>query len=90
MEEKKEGTRVGIVSLIIETDYEESIRRINEVLHEYRAYVLCRLGYPMADKGMNLICLPVEGPMDRLNRLVGTLGRLDGVTAKITCAPEKN
>ena len=41
-----------------------------------------RMGIPYRTKEMNIICVAVDAPMDRINALTGALGRLDGVTAK--------
>ena len=34
------------------------------------------------DKGVNVICLMLDAPMDVINALSGKLGRLPGVSAK--------
>ena len=47
-----------------------------------RTYVLGRLGIPYREKGLSVICLVLDAPMDVINALTGKLGRLPGVSAK--------
>ena len=41
-----------------------------------------RMGIPYKPKGVSVICLAVDAPMDIINGLTGKIGRLPGVSAK--------
>lgn len=40
------------------------------------------MGIPYRQKGVSIICLAVDAPLDVINGLTGKLGRLPGVSAK--------
>ena len=77
-------TRVAVVSIIVENS--ESVSSLNDVLHEYGDFIIGRLGLPYKEKNMNIICVAVDAPMDKINALTGALGRLPGITAKAVCS----
>ena len=73
-------TRIAAVSILVEGP--ESVETINGILHDYAPYILGRMGIPYREKGINVICLVLDAPMDVINALSGKLGRLPGVSAK--------
>lgn len=73
-------TRVAVISMII--DNEESAAAINSLLHDCREYIIGRMGIPYRAKGLNIINVVLDAPMDAVSALSGKLGRLPGVTAK--------
>ena len=77
-------TRVAVISIIITND--ESVARLNGLLHDYAQYIIGRMGLPYRAKGMNIICVAVDAPRDVVSALSGKLGCLPGVTAKTTYA----
>ena len=40
------------------------------------------MGIPYREKGVSIICLALDAPLDVINALSGKLGRLPGVSAK--------
>ena len=45
--------RVSVISIIIKK--EESIGAVNELLHEFREYIVGRMGIPYRDRGVSII-----------------------------------
>ncbi|NLK45349.1 MAG: iron-only hydrogenase system regulator [Treponema sp.] len=80
MENIKEETRVAVISIIVEN--KESISALNNILHEYSCYVIGRMGLPYLQKGVNIICIAIDAPQDKINALSGKLGKLSGISAK--------
>ena len=72
--------RIAAVSILVEGP--DSVETLNAILHDYAPYVLGRLGIPYREKGLSVICLVLDAPMDVINALTGKLGRLPGVSAK--------
>ena len=73
-------TRIAALAILVEEP--ESVEKLNALLHEYAPYVLGRMGIPDREKGVNVICLALDAPLDVVNALCGKLGRLPGVSAK--------
>ena len=77
-------TRVAVISIIVTES--DRVEMLNELLHEYSAYIIGRMGIPYKEKGISIISIAIDAPMDRINSLTGALGRLDGINAKVTYA----
>lgn len=75
-------TRVAVLSIIIERP--DAADALNSLLHEYRDYIIGRMGIPYRHKGINIICVAMDAPMDTINALSGALGRIQGISAKAT------
>ena len=77
-------TRVAVISIII-TDAGR-VEELNDLLHEYSEYILGRMGIPYREKGLHIISVAIDAPMDRINSLSGALGRITGISAKVIYA----
>lgn len=73
-------TRVAVISIIVEDI--EAAESINILLHQYRQYVIGRMGVPYAPKKISIISVAVDGPMDAISALSGKLGAIEGVSTK--------
>ena len=73
-------TRVAVISIIIEDS--GSVQPMNEILHQYADYIIGRMGIPYRAKGINIISIAVDAPMNVINTLSGRIGKLPGVSAK--------
>lgn len=73
-------TRIAVVGIVVEE--EESAEALNEILHEYRKYIIGRMGIPYRQKGLNIISIAVDAPQDVISALSGKVGRLPGVSSK--------
>ena len=74
------NTRVAVIGIIVED--EDSVARLNEVLHDYGQYIIGRMGVPYRARGINVISVAVDAPADKISALAGKIGNLDGVSAK--------
>ena len=73
-------TRIALIGIIVEK--EESVERLNGLLHEYRRCIVGRMGIPYPKKGVSMISVAVDAAQDEINALSGKIGRLDGISAK--------
>lgn len=73
-------TRVAVISIIIEEP--GSVQAMNELLHQYSEYIIGRMGIPYRTKGINIISVAMDAPLDQINALSGKIGRLPGISAK--------
>lgn len=74
--------RIALVGVIVEEA--SSVEKLNGVLHEYRAYIIGRMGIPYEKKNISIISIAVDAPNDVISALSGKLGALPGVSTKTT------
>lgn len=72
--------RISVVSIILES--QEAAASVNELLHEYREWVVARMGVPYREKGVSIISVVFDAPPDVTSALSGKLGMLKAVTSK--------
>ena len=73
-------TRVAVISIIVENV--DAVQKINEILHEYRGFVIGRMGIPYRTKGISIISVAVDAPQEKISALSGRIGKLPGISAK--------
>ena len=52
--------KVSVISIIVKD--EESAGRVNELLHEFRQYIVGRMGIPYRDRGVSIISVVLDAP----------------------------
>ncbi|WP_230398997.1 TM1266 family iron-only hydrogenase system putative regulator [Novisyntrophococcus fermenticellae] len=72
--------RVAVAAIIVEKP--DSVTPLNELLHEYRQYIIGRMGIPYRERSISIISLAMDAPQDIINAMTGKIGRLKGVTVK--------
>ena len=77
-------SRLSVISIIVKD--EESAGEINGLLHEFRRYIVGRMGIPYRDKGVSIISVVIDAPGDVTSSLSGKLGMLEGVSANTLTA----
>ena len=83
MEEK----RLAVVSIIVEDG--ERVAEVNALLHDYATYILARLGVPISEREVSVICIVMDAPGDITSALSGKLGMIKGVSTKTTVSKLK-
>ena len=73
-------TRVAVMSIIVENV--ESVETLNNILHEYREFIIGRMGLPYHQKKINIISIALDAPQDVISALSGRIGNLAGVNVK--------
>lgn len=73
-------TRIAVVGIVIED--ENSVEKLNEILHEYRQYIIGRMGIPYHEKKISIISIAVDAPQSVISALSGRIGKLQGVSSK--------
>ena len=77
-------SRVSVISIIIKD--EEAAVTVNELLHEFRNYIVGRMGIPYRQREVSIISVVLDAPGDVTSSLSGKLGMLKGVSAKTLTA----
>ena len=77
-------TRVAVMSIIIENN--DSVERLNHLLHEYSSHIIGRMGIPYRTRGISIVSVALDAPQDTISALAGKLGSLPGVSVKTACS----
>lgn len=73
-------TRVALIGIIVED--QEVAGRLNEILHQYKQYIIGRMGIPYQKRDVSIISIVIDAPGDVISALSGKLGMLKGVSSK--------
>ena len=76
----KQNNRIAVVSILI-ADRSVS-EKVNGFLSEYGEWILGRMGIPYKEKGVSVLSVVMDAPVEITNALTGKLGRLSGVSVK--------
>lgn len=80
-------TRIAVIGIVVEDP--DSVETLNEILHEYRDYIIGRMGVPYRAKKVNIISIAVDAPQDTISAMSGKIGKLPGVSSKTAYAGAK-
>ena len=72
--------RVALIGIMVENH--DSIETMNRILHEYGQYIIGRMGLPYRERGLSIISIVLDAPMNQISSLSGKLGMLDGISTK--------
>lgn len=73
--------RVALLGIIVENN--NSIDKLNHLLHEYGQYIIGRMGIPHRERHMNIISIVMDAPQGVISALSGKVGMLPGVSSKV-------
>ena len=80
-------TRIALIGIIIEE--EKGITPTNQLLHEYRDFIVGRMGIPYREKDINIISIVLDAPENAISTLSGKLGMIEGISVKSMFAKSK-
>ena len=72
--------RVALIGIVVEDM--ESVEAHNHILHEYGDYIIGRMGIPYRCRGISIISIAVDAPMNVISTISGKLGMLKGLSVK--------
>ena len=72
--------RIAAVSIIV-SDRSAS-EKINAALSAYGEYILGRMGIPYKEKGVSVLSVVLDAPVEITNALTGKLGTIENVSVK--------
>lgn len=60
-------SRIAVISIIVENS--DSVECLNRILHEYGIYIIGRMGIPYRQRGISIISVAIDAPLDIINAL---------------------
>lgn len=79
-EEKTKENRIAVVSILV-ADRVVS-EQINTVLSEFGDWIIGRMGIPYKEKGVSILSIVMDAPVEKVNTLTGKIGKMKGVSVK--------
>ena len=73
-------TRVAVMSIIVENS--QMVESLNAILHNYSEYIVGRMGIPYRKRGVSIIAIALDAPMNTISSLSGKVGSLQGISVK--------
>ncbi len=73
-------TRIAVIGIVVEK--EESVEELNEILHDYREYIIGRMGIPYHKRNVSIISIAVDAPQPVISAMSGKIGKLKGISSK--------
>ena len=73
-------TRIAVMGIIVENM--DSVEKLNLLLHDYRTYIIGRMGIPYKDKGISIVSVAVDAPQNVISTMSGKIGSLEGISVK--------
>ena len=77
-------SKLAVLAIIVENA--DAVQKVNGLLHEFCDYILGRMGLPCKQRGLSVISIIIDAPMQTINSLSGKLGMIDGVSSKTLTA----
>lgn len=73
-------TRVAVMGIIVENlDF---VEKLNSLLHEYGKFIIGRMGIPYRQKGINIVSIAIDAPVEIISAVAGKIGKLEGISIK--------
>lgn len=73
-------TRIALLAIIVENS--DSVNDLNILLHDYKDYIIGRMGIPYREKGVHIISIAIDAPQNMIAALSGKIGSLNGISIK--------
>jgi len=73
-------TKVAVMSIIVEDN--ETVEKLNKILHEYSEYIIGRMGIPYRQRKISIISIAMDAPQNTVSSLAGKIGNLPGISVK--------
>ncbi len=73
-------TRIALIGIVVE--HKDSVKKLNDILHEYGEYIVGRMGIPYPKRNISVISIVMDSPSDTISALSGKLGMIPHVTIK--------
>lgn len=68
---------IAIMAIIVEN--RDSVEKINKILHEYREFIIGRMGLPYNEKNISIISIILDAPKDKIDELSAKIGEIQHV-----------
>ena len=68
-------TRTALIGIVVEDG--SSVDKLNSILHDYKKFILGRMGLPHPSKEISIISIAMEAPADTISALGDSLSEAE-------------
>lgn len=79
--ENKTENRIALIGIVVENL--EMTDKINGIVHDYNDYIIGRMGIPYKTRGVAIISIVIDAPLNVISALSGKLGMINDVSTKV-------
>lgn len=72
--------RIALIGIIVEEITVSN--EVNQILHEFSAYIIGRMGLPYKEKDISIISVVLDADSNIISSLAGKLGMVKGISVK--------
>jgi len=65
--------RVALMAIIVED--RDSVKELNDLLHEYGDHIIGRMGIPYHKRGISVLSVALDAPNNLISSLSGKIGK---------------
>lgn len=80
--------RVAVITAILEKP-EDTQNIFNDIISSYKNIIKGRMGLPLVEEGLSVVCITVVGEIDDINSLNGKLGKIPNVQVKTSISKKE-
>jgi putative iron-only hydrogenase system regulator len=80
--------RVAVISAILEKPEDTHIL-FNKTVASYKHLIRGRMGLPLVDEDLSVICITVVGELNEINSLTGKLGKIPDIQVKTSISKKE-
>lgn len=73
-------TRIALIGIVVES--KDSVKKLNDILHDYGEYIIGRMGIPCPKRNIAVISIVMDAHKDTISSLSGKLGMIPHVNIK--------
>ena len=73
-------TKTALIGIVVEN--QDSVDKLNGILHEYKEFIIGRMGIPHPRKDITNISIAMDAPAAIISAQSGKLGALPGISTK--------
>ena len=73
--------KIAVIDIIYENSV--SIESLNNIFHDFRDYVIGRMGLPYRVKNVSIMSVAIEADQETISAITDTIKALEGVDMKI-------
>ncbi|MBO5927509.1 MAG: iron-only hydrogenase system regulator [Clostridia bacterium] len=73
--------KIAVIATVVKDA--NAVDGVNALFHEFSSYIVGRMGLPLKERGISVINVVLDAPIEIINNLSGKLGMIENVSSKV-------